>query len=158
VALTSGPHHLATLTADMDRLIAFYGEVFDATVVDDMREEGLRHVFIDLGGGFVLHPFEIPGVEVPQGEIEIFQRGRIDHLALRAETEDDFWELRERIYRAGASDGGNGLVTDLGPLLSVGFTDPDGLWGEVCWDRPPGTARASAERTNWTYVEYPDRV
>ena len=161
MALTAGSHHLATLTADMDRLIGFYTEVFDATVVDDMSEEGLRHVFLDLGGGFVLHPFQIPGVEVPQGEIEIFQRGRIDHLALRAETEDDFWEVRERIYKAGASDSnddGDGLVTDLGPLLSVGFTDPDGLWGEVCWDRPPDQVTRSAERENWIYVTWPDRL
>jgi catechol 2,3-dioxygenase-like lactoylglutathione lyase family enzyme len=158
MTLTAGPHHVATLTADMDRLIAFYTEVFDATVVDDMSEEGLRHVFLDLGGGFVLHPFQIPGVEVPQGEIPIFERGRIDHLALRVESEDEFWEVRERIYRAGASDEGTGLVTDLGPLLSAGFTDPDGLWGEVCWDRPPDQVRASAERANWVHVEWPDRV
>jgi catechol 2,3-dioxygenase-like lactoylglutathione lyase family enzyme len=161
MALTAGPHHLATLTADMDRLIAFYTDVFDATVMDDMSEEWLRHVFLDLGGGFVLHPFEIPGVDVPQGEIPIFQRGRIDHLALRVDTDDEFWEVRERIYKAGASDSnddGDGLVTDLGPLLSVGFTDPDGLWGEVCWDRPPGEVRASAERANWIYVTWPDRI
>jgi hypothetical protein len=43
-------------------------------------------VFIDLGGGFVLHPFEIPDVDVPQGELPMFERGRIDHPALRAET------------------------------------------------------------------------
>lgn len=155
MALTAGPHHLATVTADMDRLIAFYVGVFDAQVVADMREEGLRHVFLDLGAGFLLHPFEIPGVDVPQGELPIFGRGRIDHLALRAETAEDFWALRERIYQAGASDG---EVTDLGPLLSAGFTDPDGLWGEVCWDRPAGTADRGPERAGWRTIAYPDRV
>jgi hypothetical protein len=55
----------------MDRLIAFYRDVFDGDVVLDMREEDLRHVFIDLGGGFVLHPFEIDGVDVPQGELTV---------------------------------------------------------------------------------------
>ena len=60
MALTAGPHHLATLSADLDRLIGFYEQVFDADVILDMREEGLRHAFLDLGGGFVLHPFEIP--------------------------------------------------------------------------------------------------
>ena len=158
MALTAGPHHLATLTADMDRLIEFYETVFDAKVLDDMREEGLRHVFIELGDGFVLHPFEVPGIDVPQGEIPIFERGRIDHLALRAETEEDFWEIRERIYKAGAGDGEGGQVTDLGPLLSVGFTDPDGVWGEVCWERPPDQVTRGVERSGWTYVEYPDRV
>jgi catechol 2,3-dioxygenase-like lactoylglutathione lyase family enzyme len=154
MALTVGPHHLATATADMDRLIEFYERVFDARVVADMREDGLRHVFIDLGGGFLLHPFEIPGLHVPQGELEMFKRGRIDHLALRAATAEDFWDLRERIYRAGASDG---QVTDMGPLLSAGFNDPDGLWGEVCWDRPPDQVRGSGERSSWKYIAYPHR-
>lgn len=155
MALTAGTHHIATVTADMDRLIDFYERVFEAHVVADMREGGLRHAFLGLGGGFLLHPFEIPDVDVPQGELPMFRRGRIDHLALRAETADDFWTLRERIYHAGASDG---QVTDLGPLLSAGFTDPDGLWGEVCWDRPPAEARGTGEASEWRYVSYPERV
>jgi catechol 2,3-dioxygenase-like lactoylglutathione lyase family enzyme len=154
MALTAGAHHLATVTADMDRLIEFYERVFDARVTADMREEGLRHAFIDLGGGFLLHPFEIPGVDVPQGELTMFERGRIDHLALKAATEDEFWDLRERIYRAGASDG---QVTDMGPLLSAGFNDPDGLWGEVCWDRPPDEVRGGAEVSGWKRIAWPDR-
>ncbi len=155
MALTAGPHHLATLTADLDRLIGFYARVFDAALVADMREDGLRHAFIDLGKGFILHPFELRGAEVPQGEIEIFQRGRIDHLALRAETEEDFWALRERIYVEGASDG---QVTDLGLLLSAGFTDPDGVWGEVCWDLPPDRVRSGGEVETWRRIAYPDRA
>jgi catechol 2,3-dioxygenase-like lactoylglutathione lyase family enzyme len=155
MALTVGPHHLATLTADLDRLMDFYARVFDATVVFDMREEGVRHAFLDLGGGFALHPFEIAEVDVPQGELPIFQRGRVDHLALRAATAESFWELRERIYQAGASDG---QITDMGPLLSAGFIDPDGLWGEVCLDRAPEEARSAGEASGWTHIPYPDRA
>jgi catechol 2,3-dioxygenase-like lactoylglutathione lyase family enzyme len=152
--ITSGAHHLATLTNDLDRLIDFYTRVFDAEVTE-LMEDDLRHAFINLGGGFVLHPFERPAGDVPQGEVPIFSRGRIDHLALRADSLEDFWELRERIHAAGGSDG---LVTDLGPLLSAGFTDPDGLWGEVCWDRPAGQERATPEPANWVYIRYPDRL
>ncbi|CAA9477684.1 MAG: hypothetical protein AVDCRST_MAG69-553 [uncultured Solirubrobacteraceae bacterium] len=155
MSLTSGTHHVATLTADLDRLIDFYGRVFDGEVVADMREEGLRHAFIDLGGGFLLHSFEIPGVDVPQGELPIFARGRIDHLALKADTAEAFWVLRERIHQAGASDG---EVTDMGLLLSAGFTDPDGLWGEVCWDRPADEAFGNAERSTWRHIPYPERA
>ncbi len=154
MALTDGAHHVATLTSDMDRLIAFYGRVFDAEVVLDMEEDGLRHAFIDLGSGFILHPFQAPGVEVPQGELPIFERGRIDHLALRAESEEGFWLLRDRLHEDGASDG---PVTDMGLLLSAGFVDPDGLWGEVCWDRPPGQARGTVARAEWRYIPYPER-
>lgn len=120
-----------------------------------MREDGLRHAFIDLGGGFALHPFEIPDLDVPQGELPMFQRGRIDHLALRAATAEVFWTLRERIHDAHSGDG---QVTDMGPLLSVGFTDPDGLWGEVSWDRPPDQDRGTGETAGWSYIPYPERV
>ena len=155
MAATAGPHHLATVTADLDRLIRFYEQVFDAQVRWDLSEEGLRHAFIDLGGGFALHPFEIPGLDVPQGELPIFKRGRIDHLALRAETVEVFWAVRERIHDGGA---GNGQVTDLGPLLSVGFVDPDGLEGEVCWDRPAHEHRGAGEAAGWKYIPYPERI
>lgn len=92
---------------------------------------------------------------MPQGELPIFARGRIDHVALRVETAETFWTLRERIYEAGAGDG---EVTDLGLLLSAGFTDPDGLWGEVCWDRPADQVRGTSERSNWKHVAYPERI
>jgi catechol 2,3-dioxygenase-like lactoylglutathione lyase family enzyme len=152
--LTRGAHHVATLTADLDRLIAFYGDVFDAEVVLDLSEDGVRHALIDLGGGFVLHPFEIQGADVPQGELPMFERGRIDHLALSADDPEAFWAVRERIHRAGASDG---EVVDLGLLLSAGFTDPDGLWGEVCLDHPPGR-RGSAAPADWRRIPYPERA
>jgi hypothetical protein len=45
----------------------------------------------------------------------------------------------------------------MGPLLSAGFQDPDGLWGEVCWDRPPDRARGTGERSEWRYIPYPER-
>ncbi|HEX8103829.1 MAG TPA: VOC family protein [Solirubrobacteraceae bacterium] len=153
--LTQGAHHVATLTADMDRLIRFYRDVFEGRVLLDLREDGLRHAFIDLGGGFVLHPFEVDEVDVPQGELPMFDRGRIDHVALTASSPDAFWTLRERIHRAGASDG---EVVDLGPLLSAGFTDPDGLWGEVCLDRPAAEAGGAGERSGWQRIPYPRRV
>ena len=49
-------------------------------------------------------------------------------------------------------------MTDLGPLLSAGFTDPDGLWGEVCWDLPPDRARGAGEKAGWRHIAYPDRA
>lgn len=75
MALLNGIHHLATLTADMDRLIGFYERVFDARLLLDMEEEGLRHAFIELGPSTVLHPFQIPGVEVPQASAASDRRG-----------------------------------------------------------------------------------
>ncbi|CAA9551030.1 MAG: hypothetical protein AVDCRST_MAG49-1792 [uncultured Thermomicrobiales bacterium] len=149
MTLLDGIHHVATLTADLDRLIGFYRRVFDARVVLDLEEEGLRHAFLELGPNTLLHPFQIPGVEVPQGDLPIFGRGRLDHVALRASTEAAFRELHRRTVAEGASDG---VVTDMGPLLHFGFVDPDGAQHEVVWPKPGAAIDASGRRANWTTV------
>jgi len=145
----NGIHHLAFITADMDRLIAFYRDVFDAEVVMDLEEDGLRHVFIDLGGGTVLHPFQIPG-KTPPSYQPLFERGRLDHVALRAASEGDFYDLRRRIIAAGASDGD---VTDMGNLLLVSFVDPDGGGHEVVWPKPDVPVADGWKRRDWTTID-----
>ena len=148
--LLDGIHHLTTLTTDMDRLIGFYERVFDAPVIADMEEEGLRHAFIELAPNTMLHPFQVPGVEVPQEYIPPFERGRMDHVGLNASSEDAFWELRRRVMEEGA---GPGLVTDMGGYLSFGFVDPDGVGHEVMWTRPGATPKDALVREEWTTVE-----
>lgn len=127
--LLNGINHLAFITADMDRLVGFYERVFGARVVADMEEEGLRHAFIEVGQHTLLHPFQIPGIE-PPGHQGIFQRGRLDHFALTAASEEAFRELRKRVTDEAAGDG---VVTDMGSLLTFSFTDPDKGWHEVVW-------------------------
>lgn len=146
----AGIHHLTTLTADMDRLIAFYERVFDARVTLDMEEEGLRHVFIELGPGTVLHPFQVPGADVHQGYVPMFERGRMDHFGLHADSEESFWELRRRVMAEG---GGDGLVSDMGSLLSFGFVDPDGVGHEVMWAKPGVPGEAVLPRADWKVAE-----
>ncbi|MDP9369124.1 MAG: VOC family protein [Chloroflexota bacterium] len=150
MTLVDGIHHLTILTADMDRLIAFYQRVFDARVVLDLEEEGLRHAFIELGPETLLHPFQMPGVEVPQGAMPIFGRGRLDHFGLNAASLEAFRELRDRAVAEGSSDG---EVTDIGPHLSFSFTDPDGAEHEVLWNKPGVPIDASVRRANWTTVD-----
>ena len=132
--ITAGAHHLTLFTSDMDRLIRFYEDIFDAVTRHDLKEVGpgggtVRHALIDLGGGFSLHPFQMPsptGYEV--GSLVMGKRGHIDHLALRAADEDGLQEIRRRLLEAGASDG---VLTDFGVLRLVTFEDPDGMEGEV---------------------------
>jgi catechol 2,3-dioxygenase-like lactoylglutathione lyase family enzyme len=128
--LLAGFNHVATVTRDMDRLILFYGEVFDAKPVFDLLAPGLelRHVGIDLGGAF-LHAWEVPEDRTGSFPSAMFRRGRLDHLALAARDEDSLEQLRLRLLEYGACDGD---VTDFGSILSVWFTDPDGMEMEVC--------------------------
>jgi hypothetical protein len=131
----------------MNRLIAFYRRVFHARVTLDLEEEGLRHVFIEVGPNAVLHPFQVPGVAPPAQQPPMFQRGRLDHFALNAASEEAFRELRERIVAEGAGDG---LVTDMGSLLIFSFADPDGGVHEVVWMKPGAPVETTLKRADWT--------
>jgi catechol 2,3-dioxygenase-like lactoylglutathione lyase family enzyme len=138
LGLLNDLHHMTFLTADMDRLIAFYERNFDARVTLDRVEAGppsRRHAFIEIGPTTVLHPFEVPASELP-GRQPIFGRGRLDHFALNAASEEAFREIRRRLMADGAHAVEDGLVTDMGAMLSFSFHDPDGMWGEVMWLRP----------------------
>jgi catechol 2,3-dioxygenase-like lactoylglutathione lyase family enzyme len=149
VELLNDIQHLAFVTADMDRLLDFYGRVFGARVTLDMEEGGLRHAFIEVGPHTALHPFQIPGVEPPP-PLPAFRRGRLDHFALNAAGEEAFCELRRRVVAEGAGDG---AVTDMGSALSFGFRDPDGGRHEVVWVKPGVPAGATLRRADWTTVE-----
>jgi catechol 2,3-dioxygenase-like lactoylglutathione lyase family enzyme len=151
--LLNGVNHVAILTKDAKRLHRFYAEVFEAPVTKDFAAgEGGRLSFIDIGPTHELNVFEIEGNTEAQRQTPMFGRGRIDHVGLLAASIDAFDTIRERLIERGATDG---FVTDFGPILSLFFTDPDGLEGEVCVpnpsalpgaNNPPGTPAAGYSR------------
>ena len=132
--LLDGVNHVAVLTKDTDRLQAFYRDMFDATISHDQRpEDGMRLSFIDLGPHTELNVFELTGNAEADRQTPMFGRGRLDHMGLQAASLDAFTVIRDRLIGCGATDG---FVTDFGPVLSLFFTDPDGLEGEVCVENP----------------------
>ena len=132
--LLDGVNHVAILTNDTERLVAFYQEVFDATVSGQMPagEDSLL-TFVDIGPFAELNVFEVPENSEAQRQTPMFSRGRIDHLGLQAASLDAFDTIRGRLIERGATDG---FVTDFGRILSLFFRDPDGLEGEVCVPNP----------------------
>jgi catechol 2,3-dioxygenase-like lactoylglutathione lyase family enzyme len=152
VALVDGLQHMTFLTADLDRLIAFYERNFDARVTLDREDNGVRHAFIDVGGGCVLHPFQVPGAEVP-GRQPIFERGRLDHFALNASSEEAFREICRRLTAEGANSTEGGLVTDMGAMLSFSYYDPDGAWHEVMWVKPGAPPEDLTSPPDWRLIE-----
>jgi catechol 2,3-dioxygenase-like lactoylglutathione lyase family enzyme len=143
--LLSGINHVAILTGDTDRLLEFYGGVFDATSEVIQNEEKFRLTLVWIGESAELNVFEIAGNAEHERQTPMFGRGRLDHLALQAASIDAFDEIRARLMARGATDG---FVTDFGHMLSLFFRDPDGLEAEVCVadpdavpgvHNPPGT-------------------
>lgn len=133
--LLDGINHVAVLTGDTERLVAFYGEVFGARARTIEENDELKLTIVQVGPTEELNVFEMPGNDQHERQVPMFGRGRLDHLALQASSIEAFGTIRDRLVERGASDG---FVTDFGPLLSVFFRDPDGLEAEVCVPNPDG--------------------
>ncbi len=133
--LLDGVNHVAVLTNDTDRLVAFYRDVFEATVDGEMKEEreGVRLTIINIGVDAELNVFEVRDNTEAERQTPMFGRGRLDHVGLRASSLEAFEEIRRRLLERGACDE---FVTDFGQVLSLFFRDPDGLEGEVCVHNP----------------------
>ena len=124
----TGFNHVAVLTADLDRLTAFYRDVFGLEVVVELEDDGMRHALLGVGPESLLHAFEVPGNRHAAERADMFARGHIDHFALTAADADTFEALRARLVEVGAT---NGEVTEFGVARSVYFRDPDGMSCEV---------------------------
>lgn len=130
--VTTGFNHVATLTSDMDRTVAFYEQAFEAKVVFEMdeREDHPRMVILDLGAPAALNVFEVPAEEIIGDRRRQGGRGAIDHFGLAVDSLETLQSLRQRLVDAGAEIG---EIQQLGPIWSLFFRDPDGMELEVCW-------------------------
>ena len=135
--LLNGFNHVAVLTADTERLQAFYAEVFGAEILRDGAETDdkpdVRMTVIHVGPTAELNVFQIVGNTEAERQTPMFGRGRLDHLALQAASLEAFETIRDRLIARGAADE---FVTDFGAILSVFFRDPDGLECELCVENP----------------------
>lgn len=128
MTMLSGLNHAAVLTADLDRFVEFYSEVFEADVVFSETTPMFRHAIIRTGAHSWIHPAEVSGSSHAEALPAMFQRGHLDHLALGARTATHFETLRQRLIDRDATDG---AVEDLGAFHSLWFTDPDGMKAEL---------------------------
>ncbi|HWC37889.1 MAG TPA: VOC family protein [Acidimicrobiales bacterium] len=132
---TCGFNHVATMTADLDRYLAFYKDIFGAEVlsITEAREDHPRMAIVNMGGDSALNVFEVAADSIVGDRAKMGGRGPIDHYALAVDSEEQLLEIRDRLVEVGASPG---EVTQFGPsLLSVFFRDPDGAELEVAYDK-----------------------
>ena len=129
---------ITVITSDLGRFRTFYEGLLGLPHVISLRmgrPPFLVHGVFAIGRDTVLRAFEVPGYDPVADGIgtESGQRGRLDSFALLVEDELALSDLRDRLVAAGASDG---VVTPMGPYLSVPFRDPDGLEVEVTCPNP----------------------
>lgn len=123
----NGINHLAMATRDMDRTIRYWRDLLGMRLVAGLGKPGYRHYFFEISERDLIAFFEWPAVEpVPDKD-----HGRpvagpfiFDHVAFGVDTEDDLWELKDRLTKA---DFWVSEVIDHGFIHSIYSFDPNGI-------------------------------
>ena len=122
-----GVHHLALLSSDVERTIAFYQDLleFPLTELFENRDyEGSTHFFFDIGNGNALAFFDFPGLDLgPYAEV----LGSMHHLAISVTPEKQAY-LKQKLMDAGVE-----IVFE--HESSIYFMGPDGERLELLADR-----------------------
>ena len=61
MSVVSGLNHVAIMTKDLERFIAFYTNAFGLEVVFKESVPGMKHAVLRIGADSWLHPVEAPG-------------------------------------------------------------------------------------------------
>ncbi len=123
----NGINHLAMATGDIDKTIRFWRDLLGMRLAAGLGQPGYRHYFFEISDNDLLAFFEWPGVKaVPPKEHGRPVRGSFifDHISFGVETEEELWELKDRLQAAGfdVSD-----MIDHGFIHSIYTFDPNGI-------------------------------
>jgi catechol 2,3-dioxygenase-like lactoylglutathione lyase family enzyme len=123
----NGINHLALVTGNIDETIRFWRDLLGLRLVAGLGKPGYRQYFFALSEHDMVTFFEWPNV----APIEEKEHGRpmsgpfiFDHVSFGVDTEDDLWELKDRLTAAGiwVSE-----VIDHGFIHSIYSFDPNGV-------------------------------
>jgi catechol 2,3-dioxygenase-like lactoylglutathione lyase family enzyme len=123
----NGVNHLAMVTGDMDKTIRFWRDLLGMRLVAGLGRPGYRHYFLQISHTDLIAFFEWPGVEpVPEKDHGYRVSGPFifDHVCFGVETEDDLWEIKDRLT---AADFWVSEVVDHGFIHSIYAFDPNGI-------------------------------
>lgn len=153
----NGVNHLAMATGDMDKTIRFWRDLLGMRLVAGLGRPGYRHYFFEISENDLIAFFEWSEVE----PIEEKDHGRpvkgpfaFDHVSIGVDTEDDLWEVKDRLAAAGfwVSE-----VIDHGFIHSIYFRDPNGYVIELTAKTPsharemdPAVNGARARLDEWS--------
>jgi catechol 2,3-dioxygenase-like lactoylglutathione lyase family enzyme len=123
----NGVNHLAMVTGNMDDTIRFWRDLLGLRLIAGLGQQDYRQYFFEISAKDMITFFEWPGI-VPVEEKEHGRPAKgpfiFDHVSLGMETEDDLWDLKDRITAAGiwVSE-----VIDHGFIHSIYTYDPNGI-------------------------------
>lgn len=100
----NGVNHLAMATGDMGETISYWRDLLGMRLVVGLGRAGYRHYFFEISDSDLLAFFEWPGVEpVKEKEHGRPVRGPFifDYVSFGVGSEDNLWELKDRLEAAG---------------------------------------------------------
>lgn len=129
--LTVGINHVTTTTADLDRLVRFYFEMFGAEKVFEGAETGdyARMAIVDLGGSRYLKVVEDSAGSTGSAARMPTAHAATERFGLAVGSHSALRDLRERMMGAGAEVG---EIERLPTQRVLHFIDPDGTPLQVC--------------------------
>lgn len=123
----TGIHHLAFVTADMEKTVRFWRDLLGMRLIYGYGGDDYRQYFFEVSAGNMISFFAWPGAEgIPyrrHGQPEPGARV-FDHISIGVADEERLWELADRLVAADfpASD-----VVDHGCFRSLYSYDPNGI-------------------------------
>ena len=100
----TGINHLAMATRDMDTTIRFWRDLLGMRLVAGLGRPGYRHYFLEISDHDSIAFFEWPHVDkIPEKDHGVPVKGpfAFDHVSFEVESEEDLWELKDRLDTAG---------------------------------------------------------
>jgi catechol 2,3-dioxygenase-like lactoylglutathione lyase family enzyme len=123
----NGINHLAMATGDIDRTIYFWRDLLGMRLVAGVGRPGYRHYFFEISENDLIAFFEWQGVkpvaEKDHGE-PVSGPFIFDHVSFGVETEDDLWELKDKLAAARFEVS---EVIDHGFIHSIYAFDPNAI-------------------------------
>lgn len=136
-----GVNHVAMAARDLDLTLRFWRDLLGLRLVAVLGGPGTRQCFLEVSERDMLTFFEWPEVEpLPEKDHGYPVKGPFgfDHLSLGVASQDELWELKDRLEAAGfwVSE-----AVDHGFFHSVYSFDPNGLPIEFTWNCPARDVR-----------------
>ncbi len=127
-------HHVALVTNDMKKTVAFYRDVLGSEVAMGHRLDrpgNERHYFITVAPNTMFAFFEFPDAELPaHKDATLPSTGRsLDHIAFFAGSNEKFDTWYQRLTEAKAAH--LSPIRDMGIVRAFFFDDPNGITLEV---------------------------
>ena len=129
--LTIGINHVTAVTADLDRLVRFYSDMFDAEkVFEGQAANGHpRMAIVELGGTRYVKIVEHRSGAAGEEALASVERPTTERFGLAVESHQELRDLRDRMIKAGAQ------VEEIERLPTqwiMQVLDPDGTPFQVC--------------------------